>query len=240
MAEAGVIGATRIVEGKNGFLKAYSPNPHKSLDRLVRDIGSEWIWLNSALKPFPACRMTHTIIELAGSTHTAFAKKNGRPLAPEDIQRVTLFIPASNFILVGDPTPNKIHPINVIDGQFSAYFQTANALLYGANTGLKAYGRLSDSAIQALCDKITVIADPDAVRGFPGRMRVLWEDGVEEEKYQEFALGEVQHPFTRDRVEEKFASLAVPVYGESKTKQILGVIDDLEGREVDELIQLLR
>lgn len=184
--------------------------------------------------------MTHAIIELAGNIHTTFAKQHNRALSADDIQQITLFIPASNFILVGDPTPNKIHPINVIDGQFSVYFQAANALLFGSNTGLVAYQRLTDQGIHELCSKTTVIADPTAVRGFPGRIRLLWKDGVEEEKYQEFALGEVQHPYTRDRVEEKFFYLVTPAFGEAKAKEILKTMDDLEGNTIEGLVQLLQ
>ena len=240
LAEAGVIGATRSIEGKNGFLKAYSPNEEKDLERLVDGLGHEWAWLSNALKPYPACRMTHVIIELTGNIHTKFAEQNGKALAAEDIQQITLSIPASNFILVGDPTPNKIHPMNVIDGQFSAYFQAANSLLYGSNTGLQAYKKLTDPSIYDLCSKTTVIPDVKAVRGFPALVRILWKDGVEEKKYQEFALGEVQHPFNRDRVEEKFFSLAAPAYGETKAKQILQIIDSLEGHSIEELLRLLR
>lgn len=240
LAEAGVIGATRSIEGKNGFLKAYSPNEKKGLRRLVEGLGHEWAWLSNALKPYPACRMTHAIIELAGDVHTAFAEQNGRAFTADDIQEITLWIPASNFILVGDPTPNKIHPINTIDGQFSLHFQAANALLFGSNTGLRAYHRLTDASIHSLCDKITVIPDANATRGFPGRMRLLWKNGVKKEKYREFALGEVQHPYTRDRVEEKFFSLISPFYGDAKSRQILRTIDNLENETIERLLELLR
>ena len=239
LAVADVIGATRSIEGKNGFLKAYSPNPNMDLHRLVDGLGHEWVWLSNSLKPYPACRMTHAIIELAGNISTDFAKKSGKALTPEDVEHITLSIPASNFILIGDPTPNKIHPENVIDGQFSAYFQTANALLYGSNTGLQAYKKLRDSAIRDLCSKTTVVADPKAVRGFPGKIRILWATGVEEEHYQEFALGEVQNPFVRSRVEEKYFSLVVPFFGEDRSRLILEMIDGLEGKGFHNFMEAL-
>ena len=240
LAEAGVVGATRSIEGKNGFLKAYSPNENMDMWRLVTGLGHEWEWLNNALKPYPACRMTHALIELAGNVHTEFAHQNSRALAADDVEKITLWIPASNFILVGDPTPNKIHPNNVVDGQFSAYFQVANSLLYGSKTGLGAYQKLQDHSIHALTSKTTVIPDDNAVRGFPGRMRILWANGTEEEKYQEFALGELQHPFIRQRVEEKFFSLAALAMGEKRAKEVLQVIDELDVKGVQKLLQLLR
>lgn len=239
LAEAGVIGATRSIEGKNGFLKAYSPNENKDLNRLTKSLGHDWEWLGNALKPYPACRMTHALIELAGNIHTEYVATYKTAITPADLDKITLSIPASNFILVGDPTPNKIHPNNVVDAQFSAYFQVANALLYGSPSGLQGYKRLRDPAIDEVCAKTTVLPD-EQVRGFPGRIRILWKNGKEEERYQEFALGEVQHPFTRPRVEEKYFSLVSPTIGESKARQILNVIDGLESASVEGLIELLR
>lgn len=234
LAEAGVHGPTSIIEGKMGFLQAYSPNPKKDMHRLTKDLGSEWIWLESSLKPYPACRMTHCFIEMSGDQHD----KRGKILA-SDVKSITLTLSPSCFKLVGDPTPNKIHPKNIVDGQFSAYFQVANALVYGSKTGLQAYQRLNDEDINALCDKITVKTD-DNRDGFSGHMVIEWTDGKVDEKLQQFALGEVQHPFARDRVDEKFMSLAGPVYGKSKAGDIINTIDNIESHTIEDLLVLLR
>ncbi|TKA34848.1 hypothetical protein B0A54_14061 [Friedmanniomyces endolithicus] len=181
LAEAGVVGASRILEGTSGFLKAYTPSESVSLERLVGGLGEEWGWLGSSLKPYPACRMTHAFIELSGDMQTARAK--GSTVSPDDIGSVELRMSPANYILVGDPTPNKRHPTNVIDAQFSAYFQ--------------------------LTDKISVKTD-ESMSGFGAKMSVQWIDGQLDSKEQQFPLGETEHPFTRDKVEEKFMALAVP------------------------------
>ena len=235
LAEAGVIGASRIIEGKMGFLQAYSPNPAPDLGRLTDDLGTEWMWMTSSLKPYPACRMTHGFIELAGNV---FLDRNGK-VSPADVKAISLTMSPSNFKLVGDPTPNKIHPGNAIDGQFSAYFQVANALLYGSATGLQAYQRLDDKDINALTDKTNAEVD-GSMKGFASKLHIEWSDGSTEEKLQNFPLGEVQHPFTRDKVDEKFLGLAGPVYGKGKAQDIIGTIDHMEDHSVEELLVLLR
>jgi 2-methylcitrate dehydratase PrpD len=235
LAEAGVIGATRIIEGKMGFLQAYSPNPHKDMRRLTDGLGTDWIWLESSLKPYPACRMTHGFIEMSGNHGT---NRGGKVLA-SDVNAITLTMSPSCFKLIGDPTPNKIHPNNVIDGQFSAYFQVANALVYGSATGLRAYQRLDDKDIYALSDKITVKIDPK-MGGFAAHMAVEWADGTHEEKLQVHPLGEKQHPFTRDKVDEKFMSLAGPMYGKRKANEIIKTIDRIEQHSIEDLLVLLR
>ena len=235
LAEAGVIGATRIIEGKMGFLQAYSPNPNKDMKRLTGGLGTDWVWLESSLKPYPACRMTHGFIEMSG-LHGA--QRGGKVLA-SDVNSITLTMSPSCYKLVGDPTPNKIHPINVIDGQFSAYFQVANALVYGSATGLRAYQRLEDKDIYALSDKVTIKTD-SSMTGFAAHMAIEWADGTKEAKLQQHPLGEVQHPFTRDKVDEKFMSLAGPVYGKGKTNEIIKTIDQIESHTIEDLLVLLR
>ena len=234
LAEAGVIGATRIIEGKMGFLQAYSPNPNKDMRRLTGGLGTEWVWMASSLKPYPACRMTHGFIEMSGNHST----KRGKVLASQ-VKAITLTMSPSCFKLIGDPAPNKIHPNNVIDGQFSAYFQVANALVYGSATGLRAYQRLDDKEIYALCDKITVKTD-SKMGGFQAHMVIEWADGSKDATYQEHPLGETQHPFTKDKVDEKFMSLAAPVYGKGKAMEIVKMIDQLERHSIENLLVLLR
>lgn len=150
-----------------------------------------------------------------------------------------LTMPPSSFILVGDPTPNKVHPTNNIDAQFSGYFQTANALLYGSSTGMQAYHKLQDPQILALCDRMEVVVDP-AMTGFAAGVRVEWISGRVDEYRQQYPLGEVQHPFTRDKVDEKFHSLVDPVYGGEKAQDIIDLVGDLERYSVQDLCLLLR
>nr|OQO17270.1 hypothetical protein B0A51_17279 [Rachicladosporium sp. CCFEE 5018] len=199
--------------------------------------GKDWEFLRSSLKPFSACRMTHAFIEIAGDMHSARSKA-GR-VKPDDIKEVRLTMSPSNFLLVGDPTPNKIHPTNAIDAQFSAYYQVANALIYGADTGMEAYQKLDNGEIAAVSGKISVSTD-SSITAFGARLHITWADGSKEKKDQPFPLGEEQHPYTKDRVEAKFRSLAVPVYGAEKSKWIIDMVDRLEDFTVQELLQELQ
>jgi 2-methylcitrate dehydratase PrpD len=230
LAEAGVIGASKIIEGKLGFLHAYSPRKNKDMRLLTENLGTEWAWLASSLKPYPACRMTHGFIEMAG--------KMGE-MKREGVDHITLTLNPQNYILVGDTIPNKLHPKNSIDAQFSAYYQVANAWLYGSNTGWKAYEKLNDAPLHAMCDRISVEQDASC-KLFECRMKIKWKDGKEMEEALLEPLGEVSHPFTRDKVDEKFHSLADPVYGKMEAKRIIEMVDDIEKHTVVELLGLLQ
>lgn len=58
-AEAGVLGTAKPIGGKFGFLHSYSGNP--DMNGLLDDLGREWTFTSTALKPLPAYRMTHFI-----------------------------------------------------------------------------------------------------------------------------------------------------------------------------------
>ena len=229
LAEAGALGATRIIEGKFGFLNAYSPNPNKDLKRLTKGLGTHWEWLASALKPYPACRMTHGFIEMAGG----LAEKH-----PKEVKGIKCALSPANFSVVGHRTPNKLHPENVVDAQFSAYFQTANAWIYGSNTGVAAYEKLEDPRIHALCERIVCIED-NSITGFGSAIEVEFEDGSKEKQDMPFPLGEVEYPYTRDRVDMKFFSLASPVYGKEEATRIRDMVDRIEQHTVGELLELV-
>ena len=233
LADAGVVGSTRAIEGQFGFLQAYSPNAKKDFERLTSDLGKEWIWLGSALKPFPACRMTHCFIEMAGQ----MGKAAGNDKA---VKHIKLSLTPANFSIVGERTPNKLHPKNIVDAQFSAYYQTANAWLYGSNTGIKTYDHLGQSQINSFCDKIECVISKKDFPKFASTIEVEYEDGSHDEAYIGHPLGEPEHPFIRDRVDLKFFGLVEPVYGKENATQVRDLIDGIEMHSVSEILGLLQ
>ena len=222
LAECGVVGAKKALEGKFGHLQAYSPGS-KDLRRLVDGLGEQWCFLDSALKPFPACRMTHGYIEMAADIASAW---QGR------IESIILTSTPANFPIVGAPTPNNVHPENTVDAQFSAYYQTAHAYLYGANTGWKAYDpmRMTDEKIHEICSQITVVAD-DKLEILGSTMTVNFADGTSTERKVPFPLGEKVHPFTEEAAFAKFLGLIEPVYGRTTALSIRDLLDKLGGTE---------
>jgi 2-methylcitrate dehydratase PrpD len=218
-----------------GFLQAYSPKQDKDLEYLTSDLGSRWEFLETSLKPFPACRMTHGFIE-----HAPKLDHRQKGLRAEDVKAITLSLSPNNVGIVGAPIPNKIHPENMVDAQFSAYFTTANSLLYGSDNGVKCYekARLTDPQIHQLCDKTKCVAD-SSLKHFGSKLRVDYEDGTSDEVTIPYPLGESQHPFTRDQVDAKYHSLVSPVFGESKARSILDAVNEIEKTTVTELLNLL-
>lgn len=225
LAEAGVIGADAIIEGDLGLLQGYTDRDRADVDwsRLISDLGTRWEFTDSALKPYAGCRMTHGFIEIADSLgkyirEGKFADKKVHPEGLKCIKKIRCIMPKPSMILVGQTLPNKIHPQNIVDAQFSAYYQTANAICFGGTHDMAAYApeRLQDSNIRGLCSKTECLVD-ERMTGFACRMDVFLQDedgnvvDVVKRTLPE-PLGERQHPFVREKVEAKFLGLMKESY----------------------------
>jgi len=232
LAQAGVVGAAKIIEGKFGFLHAYTTNENIDYAALTRDLGLEWVFMATALKPYPGCRMTHTAIEIAG-------KIRGTGESVQEIDHITIALKPEMWNVVGVPVPNKVHPENEVDAQFSIYYQTALAFLDGSNTGYKVYSRMADQDVHDMCNRITVVKD-ESFKSMETRVEVKWKDGTEKTEMLEAPLGEDENPFSKEKIVEKYMSLVSPVCGEQRATQIAEVIDSMERqRKLGEFMALL-
>ena len=96
-------------EGLGVFHACSSKLPN--LQALTKGLKREWEFMGTALKPFPACRMTHGAIELA----SAMAARTDR----ESVESITVAIRPACMNIVGTAVPNKFHPQYIVDAQFS-------------------------------------------------------------------------------------------------------------------------
>lgn len=143
MAQARVLGATKPIEGEIGFIAAHTDAPRMQVS--IHDLSDYWEFVNTGLKAYPACRVTHTPIGLA-----ALLSKD------HTVKSIHILMNPACVPVVGLAKPNKVHPLDVVDAQFLAYYQTAS-WLYGENQGLS-IDHLKNFAVQALCGKITIEA----------------------------------------------------------------------------------
>ncbi|KAL6245732.1 hypothetical protein RBB50_007731 [Rhinocladiella similis] len=226
--DQGVRTASKPLEGIFGFLKGYSASP--KIDDMVLGLGTEWIHTETAIKPYPGCRMTHTGIDLAEK----WRKEKATP-----IKTLRLSLSPHCWMIVGRPLANKRHPENIVDAQFSAYYQLAVAWLDGNKTGWDIYSRIGDQDVTELLDRITVDASDD-LKGLAGRLEIHWEDGTTEAEVETDPIGEVSNPLTDGQLLQKFQSLSIPVYGMQKTDQIAAIITNLDQyKDTKELMRLL-
>ena len=229
LAEAGVTGAAEPIEGKFGLLNLYSASP-AALSK-SKPFFRHWEFMETSIKLYPACRMTHGQIELA-----VMLAKDNRHRA---VKHITVSMAKECFPIVGEDKAVKVHPMNIVDAQFSTYYQTAAAWLYGLPMGFSLYDKLTDAALHELCDKIIVRID-GSYKGLETSLSVEWEDGDRTSEKLKNPIGEADNPITWDAARSKFLGLATPVYGDKNSIQICERVARLEKGSVRDLISIIK
>lgn len=217
LARAGVRGAARALEGRYGLLAGYSnaPAPQHLVDRL----GDRWTLTETAIKPYPSCRLTH------GAIDAALALRDREPADARGRAAIEIRLSPKGYQIVGEPLPQKVRPENVVDGQFSVYFQTAVAWLDG-RVDWASYDRLGDERVQALMDRIHVKADETIA--LAGADVAISVDGREMSERVEAPFGEPERPVPWERLEAKFSGLASAVLGPARAPRVIATVRSIE------------
>lgn len=138
LASRGVSGPHRFLTGRFGYFTAYEPE--HDLRALTEGLGEDYRGVEISVKPYAACRATHTAIGLARELRAELAS---RGLDAGAIARIDICITPEVDHLVGSPREAKIRPATGPAAQFSMHFVVASALLHDRVS-------LQDSAPDAL------------------------------------------------------------------------------------------
>jgi 2-methylcitrate dehydratase PrpD len=240
LAQKGVTGAyNAITEGECSYYKVYHGNDY-SEELLTGGLGERFENVNISIKPYPACRGTHTYIDCAMSL------KAKRDINPDDIEEVILYAGEGTRHLLCEPLEFKTAPRNPVDAQFSAPWGVATALGVG-RPSLSHYTEeaIKNPAILKVGAKIRLVDEPKfAVQGLPpAAIRVRMKDGTEYDEYIELATGSPGNMLTYGQVEEKFRDLIkVPprTVSAENADNIVAFVRDLENQpDVTKLIDYL-
>lgn len=229
LAEAGVIGAAEPIEGRYGLLHAFTTQARP--EALLDCLGERWELLDTALKPYPSCRLTH------GSVDAALELAQQFDPATLEAAHYKLRVSPTAVTIVGKPEPNKLAPNNVVDGQFSIYFQTAFALLYGKPCW-SMYDRIGDARLVALAQQMTVESDPRS--STLGCELTIETAGEQRSCNVQHPLGERSHRLEWPDAVDKFEDLAGAVWSPGRVQAIvdaMSAIDDAS--DMRSLIELL-
>jgi 2-methylcitrate dehydratase PrpD len=236
LAADGYIGACEPLEGKAGFLQAYSPSANPAL--AVDGLGERWETLSLAVKPYPSCRYSHAALD------GLFALRDEHNITPEEIDAVEVGLSETGNSIIGDPIETKHTPTNVVDGQFSMPFCAAVALRAGQLTWDDYAAHIGDPETLALCRKVTTHVNPQVEAQFPkqmsGLVRVHTGRGVFEQ-FVRVPKGEPENFLTDEELREKFDSLVAPYLSDNTAAALAeGLLNIERQSNVGELFALSR
>ncbi len=236
LAREGFQGAVDAIEGKAGFLRAYSPNP--VFENAVAGLGREYETLGIAVKPYPSCRYSHpaadALIEL----------KQAHGIEADDVESVEVGVPRTGWNIIGDPESAKQQPKNVVDGQFSMPFVAAVALREGTLQWDHYASHLGDAKTLALCKRVRTIVDPKAEAEFPrfmsGIVRLKTRRGTFE-KFVKVPKGEPENFVTLAELRAKFDGLTAPFLSAHRREALARALLALEeAKDISAVLKLAR
>ena len=197
LARHGLTGPSRFLEGNAGLFALYERGEVRP-EILFDDLGLQWRLLDLSMKPYPCCRCTHTVIQLALD-----CRDEG--LTPDQIASGEIELGRVNRQIVGARFDNG-HPNPVVHAQFNAAYCFAAALVDGA-VSIETFAperiRADDLAWGSRFTSVES-ATIEATDIAPAAIRLTWRDGRVIEMSRETIKGAPNDPMTDTEVIDKF------------------------------------
>ena len=218
LARAGYRGSTEPIEGKYGYFALFAAKPLDAA-KVLDGLGTEFEVMNTAVKPYPCCRCSHSTIDAVAR----LVREGG--LGPADIAAVDVWIGGYSYALVGDPPEAKRTPSNIVEAQFSVHFAAAVAARGGFTW--RSYDLIDDPAIRDLMRRVTV-GPTDDVLQYGAKVALRTLDGRQLSADVPLPKGEPEVPMSDQEFEEKFQEWARPALGEADTDAVARLVASLE------------
>lgn len=238
LAQEGVTGPLRIIEGNKGF--AHSALGGQNMFAWIGDgqrkEGGEWI-LNTVIKALPAEATTHG--HLTASCWLVREHK----IKPDMVDRIVVRTNKRTQYHTGDPV--KKFPRNKETADHSSYFLTAMALLEGAITPrIYKESNYTDPRVKEIIDKIELEYGPEFDAIIPaGQVTMHLKDGrVLTKRIEKHELaGEPSKRMTDAALRAKFVECADGFLPDTRVDEIIERCLKLEtAKDVGAIMQLLR
>jgi 2-methylcitrate dehydratase PrpD len=228
----GFKGPASIIEGRDGFLHAYSNGADPS--RVLEGIGSGFQILRTSVKPHACCRYMQPPID------AVLKIVNENNLRPEQVKKIKVGVLRAGAHLIAEPIESKYNPQSIVDAQFSMPFGASAAVLYG-RAGLKEFqpSAIRSKPVREMMRKVECIVDPELERTFPKQWRATAEILTEDEQRYattvEYPKGDPENPLSWEEMIERFHDLSGRIM---KKEQRLKIVTEVE--RLDEIKDMRR
>jgi 2-methylcitrate dehydratase PrpD len=236
LARENFTGPGTIIEGRFGFLHAYSSGSKSG--KVLQDWGDPWEVLRTSIKPHACCRYKQGPIDGI----LKIVRENN--IDASQIEKVIIGILKAGFALIAEPEEQKSNPKSVVDAQFSMPFGAAVAILYGKAT-LDEYTleSINSARVRKLMKKISCVEDPELEKEFPKKwpaaVTLLTKDGKTYSTTIDYPKGDPENSLTWDELIDKFRNLVSPVFFEVKQNEIIERVKSLENEQDLKVFSLL-
>jgi len=225
LAQKGFKGPSSIIEGRDGFLHAYSNGADPS--KVLEGIGSWFGVTRTSVKPHACCRYMQPPIDAV----LKILREND--LQPDRVEKIRLGLLRAGFHLIADPIERKYSPQSIVDAQFSAPFGAAVALLY-RRAGLDEFqlSKIKSEKVKQAMRLVECVGDPELDRTFPKQWcataEIITRDGKKYFAKVDHCKGDPENPLSWDELVEKFHGLC---HRRMTKERRLKVVKEVRGLE---------
>ena len=223
LAREGFTASEQALEGPQGYFAVLGAG--KREERALETLGAPWKILKTgvAVKPYPSCACTHSIID------SALELRRIHAIAPEQVEHVTVGVGASvPRILIHS------NPRSGLEAKFSAEFSAAAALCEG-RVGISTFrdDKTDEPLIKALMKRVSVVVDPEIPaegdEHMWTRMTLRLRDGREVGIAPRPVPGHPGLPLSLDQLREKFRDCARIVLPDDRVESVRQMVEGLDG-----------
>lgn len=223
LASLGLTGASRILEGEQGLIRALSKEYHP--ERLTDGLGGEYMIGQNSFKLYPCCRHIHSAI------FNLVTILDGRKIPPDQVRVVRSYTydTAKNLT-------DRSRPATAYACKFSMQYCLGAILNRGTyDERIFEPRTMDDPAVRGLMGKVLVISDPE-INGkiksdatcWGNRLEVELNDGTVLKAGADYPPGDSHVPFPWEDALQKFHTLADPVIGHARAEAIASQINRLD------------
>ncbi|QAT49460.1 MmgE/PrpD family protein [Caproiciproducens sp. NJN-50] len=234
LAKLGITGASRILEGERGLIRAIAPR--HDMDTLVRGLGDgHYKILSNSLKPYACCRHIHSAIYGIQKLSKLYQ------LSPQNILHIT-----DKTYSVAKLTADRPHPASAYACKFSIQYCIAAAILYHTvSQSVFSEEKINQPEIRKLMDSIEVVEDPTMESKYEHdgnqwghRLEITLKDGTTCAEEIIYPIGDFNNPFDWHMAESKFSSLTDGILSHEQSVKSLEKIRNLDRlNDINELFE---
>ncbi|MCC6318913.1 MAG: MmgE/PrpD family protein [Gemmatimonadaceae bacterium] len=243
LARAGFTGASRILEGPRGFMRATTASHDAS--RVTDALGERWTIAENCYKMHSCCGHTHSAIDVAQEVRRAYGWREEHDVL-RAVASVEVETYAPGLAIVGNDRPTSAY-----QAKFSLAYCVAAALLEG-RVGLVQFsddrfdGRgVRQASIATLLPRIRVRATDELTARYPAawgtRLTVLLTGGERVVREADYPLGNPENPVSTDALVAKLRELVTPRWGSDVAARAVATVDALpeQGDMADAFAELV-
>ncbi len=225
LAKEGFSGPHTIIEGKFGFLHAYSPS--SSVEKVTDGWALPYEIMRTSIKPHACCRYKQGPIDCI----MKILKEHS--LSAEQIKKINISILKAGFALVAEPAEFKRNPSSIVDAQFSMPFGAATAVLNGS-AFLDHYCQenINSEAVKHIMARVFCVEDPSIEKDFPkkwpARVEIITTDDRSFKAAIDHPKGDPENPLSWEEIILKFRNLVAPVLSRDEQDRIILQVRELE------------